>query len=289
MSLIIKVPTINDKLDDFDSLFQLWNQVTDDYLDVTFDFSECWFLRQNAVAFLGGLARLTESLGGKVTFNWDTLRHDIRMNLRQNGFMYAFNNDEEPWQGNSIPYRQDQDSSDIINYLTNDWLGRGWVAVSLLLQKTIVTTVGEIYANAFEHGRSEIGVFSCGQYYPSLRTLKLTTIDFGVGIPSNVRLFCRIDDLTASDAVQWAFQKGNTTRDKDIARGLGLDLLSKFVTMNRGSLEIFSHDGYALIDQTAETYRDRQTWFPGTLVNITLQCDESYYQRLPETDDEPLF
>jgi hypothetical protein len=287
----LKVPTINDEPNDFDNLFQIWNQVIDDYSNVTFDFSECLFLRQNAVAFLGGLACLIESRHGNVTFDWDTLQHNIHTNLRQNGFMYAFNNAEKPWQGHSIPYRQDQeqDLGDIVNYLTNDWLGRDWMAVSPLLKNSIVTRVGEIYVNAFEHGRSDIGVFSCGQYYPNLKRLKLTTIDFGGGIPSNVRLFRGNAQLTASEAVKWALQKGNTTTNKNIARGLGLDLLSKFVTMNKGSLEIFSHYGYALIDQTGETYQERQTFFEGTLVNITLQCDERCYQCLPETDDEPLF
>ncbi len=62
----------------------------------------------------------------------------------------------------------------------------------------------EIYANAFEHGRTDIGVFSCGQHYPKLGELKLTVIDFGVGIPRNVRDFLKNSNLPADEALKWA-------------------------------------------------------------------------------------
>jgi hypothetical protein len=287
----IYVPTINDCFDDWDCLFKLWNQINNKDSFITFDFSQCQFLRHNAVAFLGGLARFITSRGGQVYFDWNTLGEKVRMNMSQNGFINAFNGGYEPWLGNSIPYREDscQNQTEIINYLRNDWLGRGWVSVSPQLQDSIITQVGEIYANAFEHGCSEIGVFTCGQRYPKLKELKLTVIDFGVGIPTNVRIFQGINNLTSSEAIKWAFKLGNTTRRYGVTGGLGLDLLSKFVTMNKGKLEIFSHEGYALVDQTGVKYGERSTWVKGTLVNITLQCNESYYHLASEVDNEPLF
>ena len=56
---ILAVPTINDDPPDFDRLFRLWSQVNDDSLEVEFNFTRCRFLQQNAVAFLGGLSRLS--------------------------------------------------------------------------------------------------------------------------------------------------------------------------------------------------------------------------------------
>lgn len=291
MSLILKIPTINDDLDDFDRLFQLLAQTKDEFPNVIFDFSGCRFLRQNAVAFLGGIARLIESRCGKATFDWDTLQDSVAMNLKQNGFMCAFNNGKEPWQGNSIPYREDQHlgKNCLVCYLKQKWLERGWIQVSQALQEAIVGRVWEIYANAFEHGQSKIGVFSCGQYYPKLGELKLTAIDFGVGIPHNVRIFHNNITMSADDALQWAFEQGTTTRSCGVTGGVGLDLLKKFVKINRGKLENFSHNGYALIDENQEIYRSRQAFFEGTLVNITLKCDESYYQLESVATDEPLF
>ena len=70
---------------------------------------------------------------------------------------------------------------------------------------------------------------------------------------------------------------------------MGLDLLKDFVKINKGKLEIFSHEGYALIEDTQEVFMDCQTFFEGTLVNISFKCDESYYHFTSETTDEPLF
>ncbi len=55
---VVSIPTINDNPADFAQLFGIWAQVNDYFEDVLFDFADCRFLRPNAVAFLGGLARL---------------------------------------------------------------------------------------------------------------------------------------------------------------------------------------------------------------------------------------
>ncbi|MCU0542142.1 MAG: ATP-binding protein [Oscillatoriaceae cyanobacterium Prado104] len=292
MSVTINIPTVNDELKDFDTLFQLWRNTIENCSDVIFDFSKCYFLRPNAVAFLGGLIRLIESRDGKYTINKDTLHKNVKMNLQQNGFMNAFCEDKEAWQGNSIRYREDpkQDKDGLVYYLTEQWLGRGWVQMSENLRNVIIGRVWEIYANAFEHGHTDIGVFSCGQHYPKLNQLQLTVVDFGVGIPHNVRQFQNNPDLSADKALEWAFQAGTSTRRGGVAGGVGLDYLKRFVKINRGKVEFFSHDGYVAIDENHEIYQNRQTFFQGTLVNITLECDETLYVLTSDADDEePLF
>ena len=142
-----------------------------------------------------------------------------------------------------------------------------------------------MYGNAFEHGESEIGIYSCGQHYPRRHELKLTVVDFGVGIPSNVREYARNEKIPADKAIEWAFRRGTTTKTSDdIGRGIGLDLLKDFVKINKGKLEVFSHDGYAAIDEDHEEYSKRQTFFEGTLLNITLICNESLYFHFASED-----
>jgi len=139
--MIVHVPTINDEPWDFDRLFALWDQVSGDGLEVTFDFSRCGFLRQNTVAFLGGLARLIEYRGGRSAFAWRTLQDAIRTNLAQQGFLAAFQAGGGPWTGNSIPYREDsyQDKHGQMDYLKRKWLGRGGVNVSTPLCNAIAS------------------------------------------------------------------------------------------------------------------------------------------------------
>lgn len=300
--LTIAVPTLNDRQMDFDWLFRLWRGLSRSGASVRFTFSGCRFLRQNAVAFLGGLARLIEYRGGHVEFAWDTLADDVAKNLAKNGFMVAFGQ-QRPflrWWGNSIPYREDhnQAAHDYQNYLSQQWLGRGWMNVTSGLRDAIVGRVAEAYLNAFEpYTRSPIGVFTCGQYFPNVKELNLTMVDFGVGIPSNVRFYhagrMAPEQLGAAKCMQWAFQAGTSTKPPSEQgggpHGLGLDLLQAFVRINRGKLEMFSHEGYALVQSGVTIFDERPTFFEGTLVNISLRCDESYYCLASEAGAEPPF
>jgi hypothetical protein len=74
-----------------------------------------------------------------------------------------------------------------------------------------------------------------------------------------------------------------------IGRGLGLDFLREFISLNKGCLEIFSHDGHARIEESVETYETRGDLFEGTILNISLRCDDSYYCFTPEQPSSPLF
>ncbi|MFH1097455.1 MAG: ATP-binding protein [Candidatus Desantisbacteria bacterium] len=294
MKKTLSVPTINDyTAANFDVLFNLWNQINNDNMDVTFEFSNCKFLPHSAVAFLGGIIRLIQARGGIVRLVLDSIPTKVKANLEKNGFLSILGFGGVSKTGNSIPYREDsyQDKVVLVDYLKMYWLERGWVHVSEMLKDVIVGTVWEIYANAFEHRESPVGIFSCGQYYPRRHELKLTVVDFGVGIPSNVRLFFKPDpraqSLSAASCLKWAFQRGMTT--KPDSRGMGLDLLKEFVKLNKGKLEVFSHEGYAIIDSEQEQFVNRTTFFEGTLVNITFICDESHYRFASERVEEPLF
>jgi hypothetical protein len=291
--IVLEVPTLNDSAWHFEQLFALWEQANDYYETVRFDFSRCHFLRPNAVAFLGGLARLIESRFGSATFDWASLNDEaVAMNLRQNGFAGTFGQPSHGWTGHSIPYREDitEDPHGYWDYLASDWLGRGWVQISPRLRDAIAGKVWEIYANAFEHAGSPIGVFSCGQHFPQRDELLLSVVDFGIGIAANVRNFLRSDEradqLTTAACLRWAFQPGTSTRPNDMARGLGLDLLKEFIRVNHGKLEVYSNEGYVLIDANREQFVNRQISFEGTIFHITLRCDESYYQFADENDED---
>ncbi len=284
MPQTIIIPTINDSTSDFECLFSLWNQVNGYYKDIRFDFSQCHFLRPNAVAFIGGLARQIELRYGNINFDWDSFTYSaVKINLKQNGFANKFGDTTGSLTGNSIPFREDikRNENDIMDYLTEDWLRLGWIHVSERLKNAIAGKMLEIYINAFEHAGSQVGVFSCGQYFPNLNQLILTVIDFGMGIAANVRNFLKRDpranQLTAADCLKWAFEPGHTTHPNGMARGLGLDLLKAFIKVNHGKLEVYSNDGYAMIDGNSETFYNRHSHFEGTIFHITLICDENKY------------
>lgn len=280
--IILKIPRLNDQPNDFDYLFSLWEKVKGQHLEVYTDFQDCDFIRPNGVAFLGGLWRWIDFNGGKRSSSQIT-NQAVLTNLNQNGFLEAFSPLFSSWRGNSIPYREDKalDADKIMDYLTDDWLGRGWVQVSSELRDAIAGHVFEIYANAFEHAESPIGVFTCGQHFPQQNELILSVVDFGYGIAANVRHFLRNDEranqLSTAACLKWAFQSGTTTQPNGIARGIGLDLLKDFIRINHGKLEVYSNNGYVLIDANNEKYITRSTGFDGAIFHITLRCDEQFY------------
>lgn len=293
--LVLRLPSyLNDKDLDFMKLFDLQHQAEDSLEDVDFDLSKCYFLRPNAVAFLGGIARMVESSGRKATFIWDSLRSSaVRANLSQNGFAGTFGHPITAWEGNSIPYREDRalDMNAIMDYLTYKWLGKGWIHISDRLRDAIAGRMWEIYNNAFEHSNSKIGVFSCGQHFKKKNELLLTVIDFGRGIPENVKTFFRkyvdagtVSKLSGAACLKWAFERGNSTISDIVARGLGLDLLKEFVRLNQGKLEVYSNDAYALINSEGDHFVNKGISFGGTIMHLTLRCDE----RLYSFKDEPV-
>ena len=89
--------------------------------------------------------------------------------------------------------------------------------------------------------------------------------------------------------MEWAFQRGTTTRTDGTSGGLGLDLLKQLVTLNGGSLTVLSHDGCAVLLNGAERYLVRDPYFEGTMFTITLRCDEAHYRLIDEGANEPLF
>ncbi|WP_043589480.1 ATP-binding protein [Geminisphaera colitermitum] len=277
------VPTLSAHSADCRRLFDLWRCYGRNTVHVTLDFSYCDFLRPQAVAFLGGLVRLIEHRGGSVSFLWGTLKPAIWACLAQNGFMQAFGGPQGPWQGTAVPYLEHRaaDAAAFDAYARGRWLGRGWVDVSPELVSEVVGNVGEIYVNAFEHADSAVGVHGCGQLFPKLGILSLTLVDFGVGIPANVRRFhgAATGEVWRDGrrCLEWAFARGNSTRSGPVSGGLGLDTLREFVVASQGSLEIHSHESRAILRKERTEYAVFPDYFEGTMITIRLRSSPGYY------------
>jgi len=271
---------------------ELLNQESD---DVVFDFSRSRYLKQNAVVMLGGIARAIEQRGRKFSFDWKSCQPAVLRNLDRNQFKSSFDDSYSDSIGNTIPYRHniEKDKNALIPYLLDYWLGRGWVNVSEALANAITGVLWEIYENAFTHGHSGIGVFTCGQRFPRTKKLSLSVVDFGIGIPESVQRFFQRRLRTPSDmndlgntlrilsnqsaALEWAFIRGTSTKNLETG-GLGLHTLKSFIQKNHGSMRLFSNRAYLVLDEQGERYSSQKTRFDGTFINITLNCDADRYR-----------
>ena len=285
---ILYVPTINDNPNDFGNLFKLFNEALDYNGKIILDFSQCEFIRPNAIAVIGCMARVIQSRGREIFIATDTVENKVLAFLRKSGLASVFNLPLETHNSNTIPYREDinLDQDGIIDFLSNNWLREKWVSVSEKLLSEIMGNMWEIYSNAFEHSGTDYGVFTCGQYYRNNHVV-LTVVDFGKGIVENVRDFfisngiqkIKVREIPDKKCLEWAFQKGNSTiANKNIPRGMGLDLLKNFISSNHGRLELYSNNAHVVISANGEYYEDCEHGFSGTVVHITLICDEKFYR-----------
>lgn len=304
-----KIPSIGDKMEDLIAVFSEWEkiltyiQTNNSSKKVIFDFTECQYISYAGVACMGGIIRYiqSDSKYGFPIIKWETASKLIMETLKGHGFTASFaygTINKELSQ--IVPYREDKvkDSREIMNYLKQSWLGPSAIHLSQKLRDSIVGRVWEIYENAFEHSGSPVGVVSCGQKYGIENKITLTVLDFGRGIPTHVNNLLG-KNLSSEDALKWAFQSGNTTKIlqpnqfKNSPGGLGLDLLKQFIYINKGKMEVFSNDGYALIEKRKEVYsKESQISFSGTLINIVFMCDDNFYymeSEEKENMDAPLF
>ncbi len=157
------------------------------------------------------------------------------------------------------------------------------------LLKRFRESIFEIFSNAVWHSRTQLGIFSCGQFFPTKGLLNFTVADLGVGIRQNIQDYVGLD-LAAEDAIVWATEENNTTRRGPIPGGLGLKLLREFIDLNGGCLQIVSDAGFwQTKDERVSTARLGHP-FPGTVVYIGINTADLNSYCLPsELDADDIF
>jgi hypothetical protein len=279
---VVYIPTIKKRgaWDDLGPLVTLRNEIPRQ-ANVVFDFSLCTRLPLTGIVFLGGLVTLIENSGGNVKVRVDTLKPKLRESLNANGFLLHMRAGYGLGATSEVPFEHHPvlDKSRVMRYLENKWLGGGAVRLSADLRAAIMGNAWEVYANAFEHADSPIGIMNCGSYDRPRRLLRLAVMDFGVGIPENVRRYRPGQTIDPRSAMKWAFSESTSTKAETVgySRGLGLHTLKEFIKVNKGFMEVFSNDGYVRIAGDREIYRRRDFNLHGTLVQISLSADERFY------------
>lgn len=99
----------------------------------------------------------------------------------------------------------------------------------------------EIPINALNHSMSSSGVLYCG-YYTKKSEFYFSVYDKGIGIPQSVRNYKKDSSISSTKALEWALEKGNTTKEEDFTRGIGFSLLEEFRKSCKGKITIISED-----------------------------------------------
>lgn len=249
-----------------------------------------WLDADMCAAFGAVLYRLGRNLN---TVRLTNVPPRIATILSKNGFLSHYGRERIPdrW-GTTIPYQRFDIKDDryFAGYIETELIHRAEMPVmSPGLLKKFRESIFEIFSNAVLHSRTELGIFSCGQFFPKRDRLDFSVADLGVGMRRNIQENAGLD-LSSEAAIEWATQGQNTTKRGSVPGGLGLKLLSEFIDLNGGCIQILSDAGYWRRAQRKTFTAPLSHAFPGTVVNVEINtADTSSYRLTSELSAADIF
>ncbi len=244
---------------------------------IILDFSNNEWFDVNLCASFGALIDDLRRRNNKVNLiQIGTFAEDI---FKKNGF-HKFCN--PGYQEEIIPVnvefrRFDLSSTTLFqNYISAQLLGHdNFPKMSELLKKKINKSILELYNNAHTHGKCQ-HIYTCGEYFEKNQILKFTIADMGVTIRKNVNDFFKSgSSLDGDKTIEWAVQKGNTTKSGDIPGGLGLSLIRAFIKLNEGAIQIISSNGLWEEKKGLTSSTNLKSRFLGTIITMEFNLSDT--------------
>jgi len=290
--LTVSLPTIHCNFPGFAQLINLEQEtISFSYATLVVDLRSCHFIDANMCAPLGALLyRISRRLNSIQIVN---LSPDIEAILSKNGFLSHYGGLKrlDQW-GTTIQYNRFERKDDRYfgAYIERHFKGKSIPDMSSALQKKFWESIFELFSNAVIHSETEMGIFTCGQFFPRKERLDFSIADLGIGMKNNLenkrKLF-----LSAEQAINWAMEGQNTTKTGPIPGGLGLKLLREFIRLNHGRVQVVSDRGYweQCPDGSVSTRLFTHP-FPGTVVNVEINtADRNTYALSSEIRADSIF
>lgn len=291
-------PRITSSFDGYKYLTSLYHQVNElKRSNITFDFSSNNWFEANLLAVFGAICDIASENENRIYII--PISYRAKSIFERNGFLLKFGHQKTVDKyGTTISYREftPAHGNDFSHYIKQELLAKpDFPSISQLLSKRMNQSIFEIFENARTHGKCDL-IYTCGQYYPrkQLPHIDTTIVDLGISIKKNVNDFLvqrgKAPFGLGHRAIQWAIQKGNTTKTGNISGGLGLDLVLEFLKLNNGKIQIVSSDGYWEYRKGQVLQGPFSIDFPGTVVNIEVNIDDSsHYQLTEEVSFDDIF
>lgn len=288
----LSLPEIRHNQAGFEALVCLRAQTKDCFFDdIDIDMiTTTWFDADMCAAFGAILYRLGENVN---TVKLKNIRPEVEKILSKNGFLSHYGLEKIPdrW-GTTVPYQRFDVKDDryFAGYIETELMHRSEMpAMSQGLLKKFRESIFEIFSNAVLHSRTELGIFSCGQFFPARHHLDFSVTDLGIGIRQNVKENTGLD-LAPEEAIVWATEGRNTTKRGKIPGGLGLKLLGEFIDLNGGCIQIVSDAGYWRREKGKTVAARLSQPFPGTAVSVEINtADTQSYVLSSELSEADIF
>ncbi len=276
----------------FELLVRLYSALKEPkFANLEIDMSRVGWFDADMCAPLGAVLYRIGSRVNKVSLVH--LQPQVEKILSKNGFLSHYGHTViRDTYGTTIPYQRFDAKDDrfFASYVEAKFVRRAELPrMSAGLVKRFRESVFEIFSNAVIHSQSELGIFSCGQFFPRRNRLDFSVADLGIGIRRNVLDHTGLD-LPADQAIVWATSERNTTKRGPIPGGLGLKLLCEFITLNKGRIQIVSDVGYWSLEHGKVENALLSVPFPGTVVNVEINtADRRSYQLTSEVKETDIF
>lgn len=286
------MPQIRHDHASFETLAMLHSQTKGCILDnVEIDMKLTRWFDADMCAALGAILY---SLGERLnTVNLIHVNQEVEKILSKNGFLSHYGRTKIPDQwGTTIAYQRFDVKDDryFSGYIDNQLIHRSEIPKMLPgLLKKFRESIFEIFSNAVLHSKTDMGIFSCGQFFPNRNRLDFTVADLGVGMRQNIKNYTGLK-LTPEESITWATAKRNTTKRGKVPGGLGLKLLCEFIDLNGGCIQIVSDAGYWHRRNSEIVTKPLSYPFPGTVVNLEINtADKHVYGLASELTTDDIF
>lgn len=278
MEKVILMPS---QLDYNKSSYVLLSQIQNTIIDceedtIILNFKDCKFCHAIFMSFIGSLFVWAECFGKKLKYRIPTTGSFSDYFKKSGLYSYMTGDTTDYTNSNTIPFHEvSMDDSDIISYIDNI-LRLAPITLSDKAQESLFKNIYEIFINSIEHSGASHGVYACGHWFPTKKELVFSVYDTGMGIPTKIRK--SVDPyISSKDAIIWALEKGNSTKqlDNGTPRGVGLYDFHEFIHLNHGVFSIVSNDICYLFD-TNTSYIPLDKPFIGTMVSFIIRNDEEH-------------
>lgn len=281
-----KIITIPNKLNIDEASYQFLAKLQYDIYacgedSIILDFNKCRFTAPAFTAYYGALVAMAQkwkkSIRIRASGNPEVMRYFKRSGL----YDYFSDTTVSHVNQNSVPFAKvSLDDWTIMNYI-DKIIELAPITLSDACRGSLFKNIYEIFNNATDHSKSSCGVFACGHWMPNKNQLIFSVCDTGTGIPRLVKQ--QNPDMASIDAVKWALQRGNSTKQltDGAPRGLGMADLKDFTELNDGALIIFSNDVYYNCSKGGKGVSLPYD-IVGTLITVVITADYEHIYLLKE-------
>lgn len=288
----LSLPKVNHNLNGYLVLTRLYSQTKACCFNhIEIDMASTTWFDADMCAVLGAiLYHLNANLN---TVELTNIPIAVSQVLRRNGFLSHYGREVLPDRfSTTMPYQRfDATEHQVFAaYINQEFqIPNRLPTMSGQLLKQFLRNIIEIFDNAATHSQSTLGIFSCGQQFPSKKRVAFTVVDLGIGMRANIAGHLGYD-LSSTEAIAWAIQKHHSTRHKRRLGGLGLTLLLHFIELNGGRVQIVSDGGYWCKSAMQVLSRELRHPFPGTAITVEVNAaDAKSYVLSSELQSDSLF